>query len=209
MRSRRTSLIVAVLVTALSAGATAGEVAGKFAVTPQGGLVMPIQALQQTDGGGSAKLGFAGGVTAEYFINENIAVGGRFIFNRFGLDIENVDEGNWTILEFGIFGKYVFLPGNPTRPFARGGVIMGKAKQEVEEAEFDVSMSPGFEIAGGVMHEVAENISIYGEVGWTIVATDGADVDRTMNGSTDTFESEIHLQWIGVKAGATFFFGAK
>ena len=160
--------------------------------------------------------GFAAGATAEYFINENLAVGGRLVFNQMGVDIEGVDDGDWTILEFGVFAKYVLMPGKPTRPFARAGIMMGKAKQKLtgayngnRERETDISASPGFEVAGGVLHEVAENISVYGEVGYSLVATDGADGDRTVNGTTTPGEMEKHLQWVGVKAGATFFFGAK
>jgi len=211
MRILRLTLLTAAVITVFATGAAAGDLTGKIGVTPQVGLVIPIQALQQENGGGNAKLGFVGGLTAEYFINQNIAVGGRFMFNRFGLDkIDDVEfDGNWTIMEMGVFGKYVFLPDEMTRPFARVGVVMGKAKLEVDSDEADYAMTPGVELAGGVIHEVKENICVYGEIGWTYLATDGADVDVTQNSHTSTGESLINIQWVGVKAGATFFFGAK
>lgn len=208
MRITRLLVITIFSLVVLTGGAAAEGMIGKIGLTPQVGLVMPIQALQSTEGGGSAKMGFAGGATAEYFVTEDIAVGGRFVFNSFGLDIENVD-GDWTILEMGVFAKY-FLPVEmPVKPFVRGGILMGKAKATQGDNECDYAMSPGVEIAGGMIHEVAENISVYGEIGWTAVATDGADVDETWNGHTSTVESQWHLQWVGIKAGATFFFGGK
>jgi len=211
MRILRLTLLTAAVIAVLATGSAAGDLTGKIGITPQIGLVIPIQALQSDEGGGNAKLGFAGGLTAEYFISQNIAVGGRFVYDRFGLEsVDGVDfDGNWTMMEMGVFGKYIFLPEEMTRPFARAGIVMGKAKLEVDSYEADYAMTPGVELAGGVVHEVKENIFIYGEIGWTALATDGADVDVTMNGSTSTEESLVHLQWVGVKVGATFLVGGE
>lgn len=185
---------------------------GKFAVAPVVGLNMPIQFLQSDEGGGYASMGFVGGVAGEYFINEDLSVGALAAFNRFGTDLPNEDRtGSWTMIQFGVFGRYQLMPGQPTRPYARAGLLMGSAKLKTEngiEVENKVGMSPGAELAGGVIHKLQENISLFGEIGWTALATDGKDVDVTHDGEDqDTFESEKHLQWVGIKVGAIFFFG--
>jgi len=219
----RLRLLLLGMIVAVScvAESSAGDLTGKTGITPQVGLVMPIQALQSDDGGGNAKSGFAGGLTVEYFINDNVAVGGRFVFNRFSMDLNDPVSGNWTIMEFGVFSKYLFLPGNPTRPFARGGFAFGKTKQSIDYGdlrsldgqyrnfEADFTLSFGLELAGGVVHEVKDNIAIYGEIGWTVLATDGVVVDVTQGEIEYSAESLIHLQWIGVKAGVTFLVGGE
>lgn len=220
MRIARGLMLAGMITVVLSASATAQELAGKFAVTAFGGGNLPIQYLQQTDGGGSAKFGFAAGASGEYFVTSDISVGARFVFDRFGLDTEDFPDasGDWTILEFGVFGRYLFLPDMMTRPFVRAGLLMAKAKSTFDdgsgsataETEVDLKLAPGAELAAGVIHEVADNISLYGEVGWTGVATDGKDADVVVGGTTiGTIEFEKHVQWVGAKVGVMFFLGGE
>jgi len=221
MRRLRLLLLGLIVIVSFAAESSAGDLTGKFGVTPQAGLVMPIQALQSDEGGGNAKPGFAGGLTIEFFFNDNVAVGGRFVFNRFSMDLNDPVSGDWTILEFGVYGKYLFLPGNSTRPFARGGFLFGKAKQSIDYGnlrsldgqyqnfEADFALTLGMELAGGVVHKIKENVSIYGEIGWTALATDGTTVDVTKDGIAVAAESLVHLQWVGVKAGMMFLFGGE
>lgn len=206
-------LCVAVAVCALSVGvASAQNLTGKFGVMPMAGVSMPIQYLQ-ADEGGMAKLGFSVGAAGEYFINEDLSVGARFMFDRFSMDLEGDYSGNWTMIEFGAFGRYQFMPGQMTRPYARAGVLLGKAKAKTEngiEVEGDYAMAPGAELAGGVIHYLQENILLFGEVNWTGLATDGKDIDVTHDGEdVETVEAEKHLQWIGLKVGAIFLVGGK
>jgi hypothetical protein len=172
---------------------------------------MPIQFLKSDDGGGMAKLGFSAGAAGEYFVNEDVSVGARFMFDKFGVDVEGDGSASWTMVEFGVFGRYQFMPGQPTRPFARAGLLMGSAKLKSEngvETEGSYGMSPGVELAGGVIHQLQPNLSLFGELGWTALAADGKDVDVTVDGEdVGTFESEHHLQWIGLKVGVIFLLG--
>jgi opacity protein-like surface antigen len=200
--------------------ASAGGGKGQFALTPLVGADMPIQYLQATDGGGRAKLGFNFGALVEYGVTDNIAVGGRFVYNRFGVDFEGYSDpdswdGNWTTMEFGVFGRYQFmLPEQPLlHPFVRAGFIFGKADQEITSpagsvTENDITIAPGGEIAGGVMYDVAETISVYGEIGWTAIATEDADIDIITDGSVGTGDFPKHLQWIGIKAGVFISLGS-
>lgn len=191
--------------------APAQGLTGKFAVVPMVGANMPIQYLQG-DEGGQATLGFVGGLAGEYFISDDLSVGAHAAFNRFGTDLP-LDElsGNWTMIQFGAFGRYRFLPGQTTRPYARAGVLMGNAKLKIEnggEREAEIGFSLGGEVAGGVTHQLQDNLLLFGEIGWTGLATDGKDVDITVNGEElEPDESEKHIQWIGVKLGVIFLFG--
>lgn len=206
-------IAVAFAVCALcSVEAPAQGLTGKFAVAPMIGLNMPIQYLQSDEGGGYASMGFVGGVAGEYFINEDFSVGAHAAFNRFGTDLPDGDlSGSWTMMTFGAFGRYQFMPGQPTRPYARAGLLFGSAKSKTEngvETEAKIGFAPGAELAGGVIHKLKENISLFGEIGWTALATDGKDIDVTEDGEDrPSVESEKHLQWVGIKVGAIFFFG--
>jgi hypothetical protein len=215
MRVTRTVLIAALsAILGFSAASAQDEMAGKIGVGPVIGALMPIQYLKSDEGGGYASAGFAGGVFAEYFINDDISVGGKFMYDRFGTDYPGADvSGNWTMMEFGVFGRCQFMKGKPTRPYARAGLLMGKAKLKTEngaEVESDVAIAPGAELAGGVIHKLQENVSLFGEVNWTALATDGKDVDVTTDGTdSGTIEAEKHLQWVGIKAGVIIFLGGK
>lgn len=207
-------LLLAIMMLAIGIGeCTAQELTGKIGVAPIVGVSMPIQYLQSDEGGGNASMGFAFGASGEYFLNEDLSVGGRFIYDRFGTDLEGDASGSWTMMEFGVFGRYQFMPGQPTRPYARAGLLMGKAKAKTEngeEVEANIAMAPGAELAFGVIHKLQENLSLFGEVGWTALATDGKDVDVSFDGGPETTgEAEKHLQWVGIKAGVLFFLGGK
>lgn len=207
---RGLAMTLAICALGFSVAAAQGQ-AGKFGVAPVLGASMPIQYLQSDEGGGYATLGFSGGAAGEYFINEDISVGAKFMLDRFGTDLPGELTGSWTMMEFGVFGRYQFMAGQPTRPYARAGVLMGTAKRKIEngvEVEGKIGMSPGAELAGGVIHQLQENISLFGEIGWTALATDGKDVDVTYDGvDQPSTEAEKHVQWIGIKLGAIFFFG--
>ena len=190
---------------------------GTIAVAPIVGGSFPIQYFKASneDGGASATFGIAAGASGEYYVTDDLAVGARVMFDRFGMDTDNFGDdvsGNWTIFEFGVFGRYLFMPTMTTRPYARAGLLMGKAKGKIEfsdyESEADIAIAPGAELAVGAVHEVAENISVFVEANWTAIATDGKDVDVTTDGEDDeTVEAQKHLQWVGIKVGALFYLG--
>jgi len=219
------------LVLLVVSSATAQGLAGKFAFTPQGGIGIPIGDFADTDttnmNRGGATTGFAIGGTAEYYFTNKVAAGAKFIYNRFGFDeaafvdrlMDMTVDGHYTVLEIGAFVKYVLLPENTTRPFGRLGAIFGKAKLSGEytymemtmDGEADIAWSFGLEGAVGVIHMIKENIGLFGEVVYTHLMTDGKDMDVMEPGETEVSkeEAEGSIDWIGVKAGATIFFGSK
>jgi len=212
MRLIRGLLCVSTMCALGFVNASAQGLTGRIGVGPIVGASMPIQYLKSDEGGGMAKLGFSAGVAGEYFVNEDLSVGGRLMFDKFGVDVEGDGSGSWTMIEFGVFGRYQFMPGQPTRPFARAGLLMGSAKARSEngvEVEGSYGMSPGIELAGGVIHQLQPNLSLFGELGWTALATDGKDIDVTIDGEDvePPIESEKHLQWVGLKVGVIFLLG--
>ena len=227
MRIVRIALLALAVLVAASGLARAQEVAAKFALSPQLGLGVPTGDFADTDEGNAATMGFAVGGSGEYFFSENVAVGGKFFYDRFGMDLGDMEDffgyygvdldGNWSIIEFGAYLKYVLAPGNPTRFFGRAGVIMGKMSGTIEvsaegvtaDVDMEVPVSLGLELGIGVMHMFSDNMGFVGEAGFTHLMTDGKDVEIKGGGEIETIESDINTQWFGVKAGICVFLGGK
>lgn len=233
MRVAKVALAALALVFAMIGTATAQGVAGKIALTPQVGLVVPTGDFSSTDENedsegltaGLATVGFALGGSADYFFTDNFAAGASFIYDRFGLDTdefveedETVDvSGNWTITRFGGHVKYLLMPDSPTSAVARAGVFFGKPKATISgseggitvEMDIDVDMALGLELGVGVTHTFSENMAFFGEVGFAHLMTDGKNVELPAGTITLNTDSEINLQWFGVKGGLTFFVGGQ
>lgn len=86
---RKQILLVVTLLVAISLISTAGAVEpkGKFALSAKGGI-----AKFTGDIGDSYKMGFGGGAGVEYFVIDNVSVGGSFQFNTFKVKEEGFDE---------------------------------------------------------------------------------------------------------------------
>jgi len=229
MRFVKVLLSVSMMAIIITGTASAQELTGRIGLTPQLGLVIPTGDLADVNDGLGATIGFAGGFSVEYFLNENIAIGGKIVYDRFGMDTDSIEAGlheefpdvsfeidaNWTVIEFGAFMRYIFTPNSPTRFSGSVGVIMGKPDGTIElssqgitgKMETDISMALGLEVALGVIHLVSENMGVFGEVGFTHLMTDGKDVTITAVGESGTFESDINSQWFGVRGGITFLVG--
>jgi len=224
MRLVKVLLAVFMMTVIVTGTASAQEVTGKIGLTPQLGLVMPTGDFGDTYVELPATAGFAGGFSVEYFLNENIAFGGKFMYDRFGMDTETAEEeyptidwdGNWTIIEFGAFVKYTFTPNSPTRFFGRVGFIMGKVDGKLEgsqggvsaDAEIDISSALGLEGGIGVMHLINETTGIFGEIGLTHLMTDGKDAEIGVPGASSMVaEMDMNTQWLAIRGGVTFLVG--
>jgi opacity protein-like surface antigen len=71
-------LSVTILVIGLISTVSAVEPKGKFALSAKGGI-----AKFTGDAGDAFKMGFGGGIGAEYFVIDNLSVGGSFQYNTF------------------------------------------------------------------------------------------------------------------------------
>jgi hypothetical protein len=132
--------LVGIILVAFST-ASALDLKGKFAVSGNGGLAIPIGDLADSEKG-AAKMGFNFYGTAEYFVTPNIGVGGFLGYYSFGTDndamkeVMNRDLGimpdeldiTQKGLTFGAFGKYLFDVHEKAAPYVKVGAGMGKPK---------------------------------------------------------------------------------
>ncbi|HWO57375.1 MAG TPA: outer membrane beta-barrel protein [bacterium] len=227
---RKVIVLTSVLMVALLfSSAAQAEVLGRFAVSPYGGVVIPIGDFADNDPENEnslgAKTGFGLGAMAEYGLTENVMVGGRFGYNQFGFDEDmspvegaTLDGPKWTVMEFGAFVKLLLSAGSNTRPYFKAGVNAGKAKFKTDaeaggesgEVEIDVATALGLEGGVGVLHMFSPNLGGFVEGSFNHLMTDGKDVELTVDGdSFGTEEATTNVQWIAVRAGVSFFFGGK
>ncbi len=75
-------LSITILIMGLISTVSAVEPKGKFAISAKGGI-----AKGTGDFGDAFKMGFGGGIAAEYFIIDNLSVGGSFQYNTFKPDV--------------------------------------------------------------------------------------------------------------------------
>jgi hypothetical protein len=226
---RKVVLLTSVaLVTFMISGVQAREISGSFAISPFGGIVIPIGDAADNDPENpkalAAKTGFCAGANAEYGLTENVVVGGRFGYNQFGFDEDmdlfdgeaTLDGSKWTVMEFGAYLKLLMSAGSTTRPYFKGGVMAGKAKFKADatselgsgEIELDVATALGIEGGVGILHMFSENVGGFAEGTFNHLMTDGKDAEILVDG--DSFlegEAEGNVQWITVRAGVTFFLG--
>ena len=183
MRKLLLTMTVMIAVVCCTTNADALDVKNRFMVSAGGGLGIPIGDFSDDDtsnaSAGAAKIGPNFGIAVEYGVSEVVMIGGRFNFNRFGIDEDYLHqtredtvsadstfvEGHWSVVEyFGVYVKALMLPGKTTRPYARAGLFLGKPTLKVTEAgndlsgEYDVSL--GLEAALGVTHWVSPQFGI-------------------------------------------------
>lgn len=203
---RKLLLLSAVLSLAVcSVGpAQAFEVKNKFFISPHGGLSIPLGDFADDDSSG-AKTGFNLGLAVEYGVTEQLLIGGRFAYGRYGVKDELLPsddaEAHWTVLEIvGLYGKYLIPTTRPTRPYVRGGLFLGKPDFEGEDgggswsADFDVSL--GFEAALGVTHMFSPQFGLGLEARFSHLNTSVKDSD---DGSTGAYKPTGAFGPMGVR----------
>ena len=225
-------LAVALVLLAMSATAQAIEVHGKLALSPYAGIVIPFGDAAETEPPsdeeagvtpiGGAKSGLGLGAALEYGLTENVVVGGKFGYNKFGFDEaflgDELPEGatidaNWTIIEFGAYVKLLMAAGAKTRPYLKAGVVAGKADLEGDitqgdataTGKIDVANSLGLEAGVGVLHMFSEQIGGFIEAGATHLMTDGKDLEAGVDDVVEQGEVSGNFQWIALRAGLTIF----
>ncbi len=139
---------------------------GKFGISGRGGLSFPLGGFAE-DGNfatsfsdslfqtgmrekGSANMGYGLGFDVEYYVTDNIAIGGYFDYQGFGMDLDamqaDVDaaipdevegltidmEGDHHITTFGVFGKYAFDASPKLSPFLKLGLGMGTLSSAID-----------------------------------------------------------------------------
>ncbi|HWO57376.1 MAG TPA: outer membrane beta-barrel protein [bacterium] len=190
MRRLTLSVVTLVVIACCAAPASAFDAYHRFFLAACGGVVVPIGDFADDDlanpQAGGAKTGFDLGLRLEYGVTETFLVGGRFGYDRFDVKREMLDaiapdlEAHWTLTEiFGLYGKFLAMPGAATRPYARAGAFLGKPEltfdsgDEIWSGEYDVSL--GLEAAIGVTHMFSRNVGFGFEARFAHLFTSDSD----------------------------------
>jgi opacity protein-like surface antigen len=139
--------LVELLLTSFSTG-SALDLKGKIAVSGNGGMGFPVGDFAD-DKKGAAKSGLAFGGSLEYFITDNISIGGNFTYRKYNADMYDVGEefaaaleaefqehfpgvrvsasasGDHKITTFGGFGKYLVTASPQISPYLKFGLGKG------------------------------------------------------------------------------------
>jgi hypothetical protein len=226
-------VMVALAATALVV-ATAGlvgaqDLTGKVAFLPEVGVLIPLGDFGSNDStsdtdldAGYAKTGYGFGGSLEYYASPNIALGGKFFYNRFGFDTKDFEAGapeidwdaHWKVIQFGAYLKYLFGTDTTTRVFGRAGVIFGSPEASISgsyggvsaDVDLEVDSAVGFDVGLGLMHMTSDNIAICGGVDLNMLSTDGKDVTLSAAGETLTAETVFNSMWLGLKVCGVFLF---
>jgi hypothetical protein len=216
-----------------SSTSLAVDLKGKFAVSANGGLAIPIGDLADKEKG-AAKMGFNLYGTAEYFVTKNIGVGGFFGYWSFGTDndamkeVMNNDIGvmpdeldiTQKAITFGAFGKYLFDVHEKAAPYVKVGAGMGKPKfsgtAALSAAGFDGDIEGEYDSklivfgGGGVLYQVSPNVGLNVEALFLHATTKDAEGKVTL-GDMPSIDDKItfDMQGITLTAAVFIFFGPK
>jgi len=226
--------VAAVVILALIPSAAAGdETAGRFALTPRAGVVIPTGDFASSEIPGNtldvdvgyAKTGFAVGAALEYYFNEHFAAGIRLTYHRIGVDANVLEsfyagqeiEGHYTMWEYAICGQYAYPLTARLHPYAGIGLLLGlpSGTGDVSYGMFeanvhmDIDATWGLEFALGVRDRASDNIAYFIEAGYTTLFSDGNTISaRTGSVSVDE-QMVFNTTWFSIKVGVSFFLGGK
>ena len=139
---------------------SASGLKGKIALSGTGGLGLPLGDFADEDKG-AAKSGFGLGGNFEYFLTDNVSIGGNFTYRKHDVKTEGLGEGlkeieqsypgamvavdidgDHKITSFGVFGKYLFTASPQVSPYLKFGLGMGKLISQVPSS-MKVKQLPG------------------------------------------------------------------
>ena len=209
------------------------DLKGKFAVSGNGGLVIPIGDFADKEKG-AAKTGFGFYPAVEYYVTNNIAVGGFLAYFSVGTDNEAMkdimlkqnqipaDEVDITQkgLGFGAFGKYLFDLHDKVAPYAKVGAGMFKPKfsgtVKISEMGFDGDIEGDYDYkalvmgGGGVLYLLSPNVALNFEAMLLHGMTKDGKGEVTV-GDMEPQDDKIifDMQGIELFAGVYIFFGPK
>ncbi len=204
------------------------DLQGMFNVSPFGGLGLPMGDLADDDleneDGLYRSMGFKFGVSAEYFFTPAIGAGLDFLYAMHGA--KEIEEGGETFdpgdklntMNIGAHVKYVFMMEGMLRPYviAGGGMTMNTLKDVPLEVDEDgnitetaeVKLDPKLYFMGGVgaMYWVSDMITVFGELGFDYLMTDGSGIEID---GTEVPDEEVtaNYYFLDFKVGINIWFG--
>jgi hypothetical protein len=232
MKKYITLFLIGLVLTSFSS-VFALDLKGKFGVSANGGLAVPIGDMADKEKG-AAKMGLNLYGTAEYFVTQNIGVGAFFGYWSFGTDNdamkENMDRDLGILpdeldvtqkgMSFGAFGKYLFDVHEKAAPYVKAGVGLGKPKfsgtAAVSAYGFDGDIEGKYDSkvivfgGGGVLYQVSPNVGLNLEALFLHAATKDAKGDVKF-GDMPSVDDKItfDMQAMTFSAAVFIFFGPK
>ena len=208
-------LSLLILVLAFWSGVSAMDLAGKFGFSGKGVLGRPIGDFAD-NGKLGGDIGYGFGVTGEYFISNQIAVGAHFDCSEFGFNwpfasIEIFLPGwespspSLKMSDFGVFAKYIIPTVSNAAPYLKLnlGLYKHKIQNNSEAHSYDTKF--GFGVVGGVMFRANETFIITGEAIFNNALVKDAETD--MAGWKHFWP--YNLQYIQIGVGVTLLVGGK
>lgn len=209
------------------------DLKGKFAASGNGGLIIPIGDFADKEKG-AATTGFGFYPAVEYYVTNNIAVGGFLGYFSVGTDNEAMkdimlkqsqipaDEVDITQkgLGFGAFGKYLFDVHEKVAPYAKVGAGMFKPKfsgtVKISAMGFDGDIEGDYDYkvliigGGGVLYLVSPNVGLNFEAMLLHGMTKDGKGEVTV-GDMEPQDDKIIFDTQGIQlfAGVYIFFGPK
>ncbi|UCB52221.1 MAG: outer membrane beta-barrel protein [Candidatus Zixiibacteriota bacterium] len=192
---------------------------GRFAFTGMGHLGLPLGDFAG-EKKGMARTGYGFGLNLEYFLSDNLALGGSFSYLAFGSKTDHFEEDIQLILyqklqrwyevdadvkqelsNFGVFGKYLISPYSRTCPYAKFGMGLGKysltgdARVDGLNAEANASFDSEFyvNIGPGIHYRASDDVAFVFEVTYVQVFTDEAKSEAVITAGTYTLEEDFRL----------------
>jgi opacity protein-like surface antigen len=206
------------------------DLKGKFAVSGNGALVIPVGDLADKEKG-AVESGFGLYGTAEYFITDNIGLGGFFAYYSLGIDNEaqiKIFESQYQLpvekldltqkgINFGVHGRYLFDVHEKAAPYVKAGAGFTKPKVSGDigiggldsEIEGDYDTKFLFFGGGGLLYRVSPNVGVNLEALFMHGFTDGAEGDLTIGDEKLTDKVTFNSQAFQISAGVVVFFGGK
>lgn len=219
---RYTFLLIFFLFSALVSNSAALDLKGKFAFTGGGDLGIPLGDFGDEDKM-AAKTGFGFGGNGEYFITDNVAVGGVFHYGSFSTETGELEEYGTdvdvtqTVTQFGAFVEYLFPSGPSLSPYLKLGTGFGKYKFDGNvsavgvridlEGDFDSKLY--ISAGGGIIYMASPNVALRGELLFNHLATDGAKGDVKLLGMSLEGELDNNIQYLSMFVGISVFFGSR
>ncbi len=176
------------------------DLAGKFGFAGKGGIGIPMGDFADDEGVG-ADMGFGFGVTGEYFLSNQVALGGYFDYSSFGLGSYGDVDVSFKLTSFGGSVKYIFPTNTNIAPYLKASAGKYQPKLSASSgggsASEPLDMRFGFGVGAGVMLKASDFVLIGGEAAFHGIV------------SQETEEHGCDLQYIQINAGVTFLVGGK
>lgn len=204
-------ILLSVLLLGFCSDAWSMGLAGKFGFTGKGVLGRPFDDFAD-NGKLGGDIGYGFGVTGEYFISNQIAVGAHFDYSDFGFNWPFyrilIDQPGWEspslkMANFGVFAKYIIPTVSNIAPYLKLNLGLYKHKIQNNSEGYSYDMKFGFGVGGGVMLKASETFIITGEAIFNNALVKDAEAD--IHGWKHIWLHD--LQYIEIGVGITLLVG--